>query len=141
MVFLNSKDCWLHKYKDDNNQLINSNITHLIWIFLTHLCVIGCWTACCSANIVVGNLYLQVPMCLFVLHREPHWCIYFRSINLNNVKSCSSSNNMNFPNCSSIVASTTAIISFRMRLTSTSFIHNLMCACTEPRWKYNAKFR
>jgi hypothetical protein len=25
--------------------------------------------------------------------------------------------------------------------TSTSFIHNMMGACTEPRWKYNAKFR
>ncbi len=127
----------MHKYKDDNNRLIISKITHLIWIFLTHLYVIGCWATCCSTNIVVGNPYLQVSMCLFFLHREPHWCICFGSISLNNVKSCSLSNNMNFQDCSSIVACTIATISFMMQLTS-SFIHNMMCACTEPRWKYNA---
>ncbi len=137
-VFFNSKDCWLHKYKDDNNQLINSKITHLIWIFLTHLYVIRCWAACCSANIVVGNSCLQVPMCLYVLHREPNWCICFHSTSLNNVKSCSLYGNMKFSDYSSIIASTIATISFVMLSTSTSFIHNMMCACTEPKWKYNA---
>ncbi len=136
-VSLNKKDCWLHKYKDDNSWLINSKITHLIWFFLTHLCVIGCWAACCLANIVVGNPYLQVPMCLFVLHHEPHWCICFHSTNLNNVKSCSSFGNINFPECSSIVVGTIVIISFVMQSTSTSFIHNMTYACIEPRWKYN----
>jgi len=47
--------------------------------FLNHLCEIGCWATCCSTNIVLGNSYLQVPMCLFVLHREPHWCICCRN--------------------------------------------------------------
>jgi len=105
----------LHKYKDDNNRLINSKITHLIWIFLTHLCVIGCWTACCSTNIVVGNPYLQVPMCLFVLHHEPHWCICFCSTSLNNGISCSLFGNMNVLDYSSIATSTIATISFVMR--------------------------
>ncbi len=128
----------MHKYKDNNNQLINTKITHLIKFFWTHLCVIGCWGTCCSANIVVGNPYLQVPMCLFVLHCGPHWCICFRSTSLNNVKSCSLFHNMNFLDYSSIIVGTITIISFVMQSTSMSFIHNMMCACIEPRWKYNA---
>jgi len=127
----------LHKYKYDNNQLNNKKIRHLIWNFLTHLYMIKCWVTCCSANIIVENMYLQVPMCLFILHCEPHWCICFRSTSLNNVKSCSLCGNMKFSNYSSIMAGTIANISFVMRLTPTSFIHSMMCACTKPRWKYN----